>query len=254
MLKKRLIPVLILRDGVVVQSVRFSHTNIIHSRPAFAVEYFNKWAADEIFILDVSRDQSARQKFYEVVEAISHKCFVPLTVGGWVTSVDEVKKLLRSGADKITINTQAVRDPGFITACARVFGSQCTVVAIDVKKTDNGACEVVIDRGREPTGLSPVDWAVRAEQSGAGEIYLTSIDRDGSRLGYDLDLIRSVATAVGIPVVAFGGVSIWQHLIEGIIEGHAEAVAAANVFHYTENSLKKAKEYMRQAGIDVRAE
>jgi cyclase len=147
-----------------------------------------------------------------------------------------------------------VRDPGFITACARIFGSQCTVVAIDAKQTGNGSYEVFIDRGREPAGISPFDWAARAEQSGAGEIYLTSIDRDGSRLGYDLDLVRRVADTVGIPVVAFGGVSTWQHLVEGIIHGGAEAVAAANVFHYTENSLKKAKEYMRQAGIDVRAE
>lgn len=254
MLKKRLIPVLILRDGAVVQSVQFTHTNIIHSRPVFAVEYFNKWAADELVMLDVSRDLNAREKFYEVVETISSKCFVPLCVGGWVTSLDEVRKLLRLGADKVVVNSHAVQHPEFITLCARSFGSQCTVVSIDVKKNEQGARVVMVDRGRTPTGLSPVDWARQAQEHGAGEIYLTSIDRDGSRLGYDLELIRSVADVVTVPVIAFGGVSSWQHLVDGIAEGGADAVAAANVFHYTENSLKKAKQYLQEAGVDVRTE
>ncbi len=252
MLKQRLIPILILRDGLVVQSVQFKHTNVLHWKPATAVDFFDRWAADEIVVLDVSRNQQQRQKFYDVVETLSKKCFVPLTVGGWVNSVDEVRKLLRLGADKVTLNTEAVRRPELVRDCAKVFGNQCIVVSIDVKKHAEGAYEVYIDRGREATGLSPVSWARQAQTFGAGEILLNSIDRDGFRKGYDLDLLLQVVESVDIPVIAMGGVFTWQHLIEGITEGKADAVAAANVFHFTEHSTKKAKDSMRAAGIDVR--
>ena len=252
MLKHRLIPVLILRDGRVVQSVKFKHTNVIHSKPVTAVDFFNRWAVDEMVVLDVSRNQRKRQKFYEVVLGLSKKCFVPLTVGGWVDSVEEVRKLLRLGADKVTINTEAVRRPPLIKECAKVFGSQCIVVSIDVKDHGDSQYEVYIDRGREPTGLSPFEWAKQAQEMGAGEIFLNCIDRDGFRQGYDLVLLRGVVNAVNIPVIAMGGVFTWQHLVDGIVAGHADAVAAANIFHYTEHSTKKAKRYMRQAGIDVR--
>lgn len=251
MLKKRLIPVLVLRDGTVVRSVQFRHTNIIHWKPSTAVDFFNKWAVDEIVLLDVSRDQSNREKFYEVVADLSRKCFVPLTVGGWVTSVEDVRSLLRLGADKVTLNTAAVRRPIFVTECARTFGSQCTVVSIDVVGS-SGSWQVVVNRGAEPTGLSPVDWARRAEELGAGEIFLTSIDHEGTGTGYDLELVRAVVDAVNVPVIAFGGAFTWQHLVDGILVGGAEAAAAANVFHFTEHSTKKAKEFMRTAGIEVR--
>jgi cyclase len=251
MLKKRLIPVLVLRDGTVVRSVNFKHTNVIHWKPSTAIDFFNKWAVDEIVLLDVSRDQAKRQKFYDVVEDLSHKCFVPLSVGGWVQSPDEVRRLLRLGADKVVLNTEAVRRPALIDECARIFGRQCIVVSIDVRGGP-GAWEVFVDRGREPTGLDPVKWARQAEAAGAGELFVTSIDREGAGTGYDLDLVRAVADAVGIPVIAFGGAFTWQHLVDGVLIGGAEAVAAANVFHFTEHSTKKAKDYLRTAGIDVR--
>lgn len=253
MLKKRLIAVLLLRDTHVVQSVQFKHTNVIHWKPDTAVDFFDRWAIDEMVILDVSRDRRHRDRFYEVVGGLSRKCFVPLTVGGWVDSANEVRKLLRLGADKVVINTEAVRHPQLITECAQLFGSQCIVVSIDVKAQADGTSEVSIDRGREPTGRSPVDWARQAQGLGAGEIFLNCIDRDGARQGYDLRLLREVVDAVGIPVIAMGGVFTWQHLVEGITVGGADAVAAANIFHYTEHSTRKAKAYMRDAGIDVRS-
>ena len=251
MLKKRLIPVLILRDGQVVQSVGFKHTNIIHWNPVTAVDFFNRWAVDEIVLLDVSRTTAQRQKFNDALSALSRKCFVPLTAGGWVTTVDDVRALLRLGADKVAINTQAVREPSFITECARVFGSQCIVAAIDARQDGEGYT-VWIDRGREAAGVSATAWAQEAERRGAGEILLTSIDRDGSRHGYELELIRQVTEAVTIPVIAFGGAFAWDHFADGIRVARADAVAAANVFHFTEHSTKKAKEYLRGAGIDVR--
>jgi cyclase len=251
-LKKRLIPSIVLRDGAVVRSVNFKHTNVIHWKPLTAVDFFNKWAVDEIVCLDVSRTTEQRARFYDVVEGLSRKCFVPLTVGGWVTTVDEVRKLLRLGADKVSINTEAVRRPEFVTECARVFGAQCMVVAIDIRRGTDGTPEVWIDRGAERTTWAAAAWAREAEDRGAGEILLTSIDRDGSGLGYDLELVRDVVDAVSIPVVAFGGAFTWQHLVDGVAVGGADAVSAANVFHFTEQSTRKAKDYMRKSGIDVR--
>jgi len=251
-LKRRLIPVLILRDGMVVQSVQFKHTNVIHWKPLTAVDFFNRWAVDEIIILDVTRNKKNRQKFLDVVLGLSNKCFVPLTVGGWVDSVEEVLKLLRLGADKVVVNTEAVRKPHLITDCASVVGSQCIVTSIDAKIKEDGKYEVYIDRGREPTGLSPFKWAAKAQEMGAGEIFLNCIDRDGFRQGYELTLLKGVVEAVALPVIAMGGVLTWQHLVDGVVIGGADAVAAANIFHYTEHSTKKAKEFMRQAGIDVR--
>ena len=252
MLKTRLIPALVLRDGTVVRSVNFKHTNVIHWKPLTAVDFFNKWAVDEIVVLDVSRDLGKRELFYEVVEGLSRKCFVPLTVGGWVTSVEEVRRLLRLGADKVTINTEAVRRPEFITECARVFGAQCMVVAVDVRRDPDGTPVVWIDRGAERTPWTATAWAREAEARGGGEIFLTSIDREGAGQGYDLDLIRAVVGAVSVPVVAFGGVFTWQHLVDGVTLGLADGVSAANVFHFTEQSTKKAKDFMRKSGVDVR--
>ena len=251
MLKRRLIPVLILREGMVVQSVQFKHTNIIHWKPLTAVDFFNKWAVDEIVILDVTRNEKKRQLFHEIVSGLSRKCFVPLTVGGWIKSLDDVLYLLRTGADKVVINTEAFRRPELISECSSVVGKQCMVVSIDVKVNGNNY-EVYIDRGREATGTSPSDWAKRAEEMGAGEIFLNCIERDGFREGYDLKLLQKVVQSVKIPVIAMGGVLNWQHLVDGIKIGGADAVAAANIFHYTEHSTKKAKDFLRNSGIDVR--
>jgi cyclase len=252
MLKRRLIPVLILRDAMVVQSVQFKHTNVIHWKPLIAVDFFNKWAVDEIVVLDVTRNKKKRQKFCDVVLGLSKKCFVPLTVGGWVDSREEVLNLLRLGADKVVINTEAVRRPELVTESAKTVGNQCIVVSIDAKTHENGDYEVYINRGSEPTGLSPVDWARKVQKMGAGEIFLNCIDRDGYRQGYDLKLLSQIVDVVTIPVIAMGGVFTWQHLVDGILQGGADAVAAANIFHYTEHSTIKAKEYLRQNDIDVR--
>ena len=251
MLKKRLIPSLLVRDGRIVQSVQFRHTNVI-GNVITAVDFFNGWAVDEILILDVSRDHSGREEFLDIVDELSERCFVPLAVGGWITSLKDIETLLEHGADKITLNTHAFRNPEFISEAAKVFGSQCIVVSIDVKRDERGEPRVWIDRGREDTGVTPTDWAQRAEACGAGEILLTSIDHDGMRKGYDLPLVRSVADAVKIPVIAFGGVGHWSHMVAGVVDSRADAVSAGNIFHFTEHSTKKAKEYLREAGVDVR--
>ena len=251
MLKKRLIPSLLVRDGRIVQSVQFRHTNVI-GNVITAVDFFNGWAVDEILILDVSRDHTGRDEFLDIVDELSERCFVPLCVGGWIESIADIETLLERGADKVAINTHAFRNPGFITEAAKVFGSQCIVVSIDAKRDASGNPTVWIDRGREDTGMAAVQWARLAEERGAGEILLTSIDQDGMRKGYDLELMKSVAATVSIPVIAFGGVGHWSHMAAGVREAGVEAVSAGNIFHFTEHSTKKAKEYLRDAGIDVR--
>lgn len=252
MLKTRLIPVLILKDAMVVQSVQFKHTNVIHWKPLTAVDFFNRWAVDEIITLDVTRNKKKRKQFLDVVLGLSKKCFVPLTVGGWVSSLEDVLELLRLGADKVVINTEAFRHPELIAECAKTVGNQCIVISIDVKINRDGNYEVYIDRGREATGISPFVWAKKAQDMGAGEIFLNCIDRDGFRQGYDLKLLDFVCQTVEIPVIAMGGVFTWNHLVDGVKIGGADAVAAANIFHYTEHATKKAKEFMRNAGIAIR--
>ena len=251
MLKRRLIPSLLVRDGQIVQSVQFNHTNII-GNVITAVDFFNTWACDEILILDVGRTKSDRNTFLKIVDRLSERCFVPLSVGGWVSSLEDIEDLLEHGADKVVINTAAYRDSTFIIAASQRFGSQCIVVSIDVRKTPENSYEVYVDRGRVPTGLPPLDWARKVEALGAGEILCTSIDRDGMRQGYDNQLISAMTAAVSIPIIAFGGVGDWQHLVDGVVIGHADAVSAGNIFHFTEHSTKKAKEYMQASGVPVR--
>jgi imidazole glycerol-phosphate synthase subunit HisF len=248
MLKKRLIAVLILRDGAVVQSVRFKHTNSIHYDPVHAIECFNKWAVDEIVILNVSREASSRADFAGVVKRISQKCFVPLAVGGWITDADYARSLLNAGADKLVVNTILADDPALMEALARRFGRQCMVASMDVQSN-----QAVVDRGRRATGVDAVTWATRAVGLGAGEIFFNSIDHDGARRGYDLESLRAVCAAVDVPVIAFGGVFKWEHMVEGIRAG-AQAVAAANIFHYTEHATMKAKRHLADAGVAVRTE
>ncbi|MDE1818496.1 MAG: imidazole glycerol phosphate synthase cyclase subunit [Thaumarchaeota archaeon] len=251
MLKHRLIPNIILNNGNVVQSVNFKHTNVI-GNAITAVDFFNSWAVDEIIILDVSRTIDSRDIFHRIITGLSKRCFVPLTVGGWIRNTTEIQHLLKEGADKVSINTEGVTNPQFIEDASKMFGSQCIVVSIDVRKTSDSHYEVYIDRGQKATGLTPVEWAKEVQNLGAGEILLTSIDHEGLRKGYDLQLLQQVSKSVNIPVISFGGVGEWQHFVDGINVGNADAVSAANIFHYTEHSTYKAKEFMYNAGLNVR--
>lgn len=253
MLKTRLIAVLILCDGRVVQSVRFKHTNAIHYDPIHAMECFNKWAIDEIVVLNVSRDGASREAFARAVAAVSACCFVPLAAGGWITDEAYAATLLNSGADKLVLNTALVDSPDLVSRLTRRYGSQCIVASVDVKRNEAGVTEVVVDRGSRAVSPDPVGWARRAESLGAGEIFFNSVDHDGARKGYNLELLERVCATLRIPVIAFGGVFTWQHLVEGVHAG-AAAVAAANIFHYTEHSTKKAKRHLAQAGVPVRQE
>lgn len=251
MLKHRLIPNIILNNGNIVQSVNFKHTNVI-GNAITAVDFFNSWAVDEIIVLDVSRTSDYRKNFHKIISGLSKRCFIPLTVGGWINDVDEIQEFLKEGADKICINTGAVKNPEIIKESSRIFGSQFLVIGIDVKKDNSNGYKVVINRGSEETNMNPVDWAKEVEKYGAGEILLTSIDQDGTKKGYDLDLVKSVSEAVSIPVIAFGGVGKWEDFVEGITVGKADAVSAANIFHFSEHSTYNAKEFMVKSGLNVR--
>jgi len=274
MLKPRLIPVLLLKNGILVRSKTFSfhqHTG----DPLGQVERYTAWKADELIYLDINRDDThdfretmsvigttsshknipatMTNDVVSVIRYVSEKCMIPLTVGGKIRTIDDIRVRLKNGADKVSINTQAIDDPFFIEKAAKSFGNQCIVVCIDVKRDpQTGACEVYKHFGRDPAGMTPVAWAKEAERRGAGEILLQSIDRDGTGTGYDIDLIRQVTEQVSIPVIALGGVGKFADLVAGLCEGGASAVAAANIFHFSEQSVIKAKQEMRAAGIDVR--
>lgn len=254
MLKRRLIAVLIVRDGQVVQSVRFKHTNVIHYDPVHAIECFNKWAVDEIVLLNVSRTADSRAAFLDVVAKITEECFVPIAAGGWVTDLEYATRLLSSGADKLVVNTILADEPDLFAKLANRFGRQCVVASMDVKREEEGGPAIVqVDRGARSTGIEAKEWARMAEQLGAGEILFNSIDHDGARKGYDLETISQLCEQASIPVIAMGGVLKWDHLLQGI-EAGASAVAAANIWHYTEHSTKKAKRFLVNAGIDLRHE
>ncbi len=252
MLKNRLIAVILVRDGKVVQSVKFKHTNVIHYDPIHAIESFNRWAIDEIVVLNVSKEESSKDNFINIVNNISSSCFVPMAVGGWITELDYAKGLLANGADKIIVNTSAFYNPKFISDLAMKFGNQCVVVSIDAKRDESGNELVTIDKGSKITNKSATDWAKEAEKCGAGELFINSIDFDGNRKGYNKELIKEVSKNVSIPVIAMGGVFKWEHLAEGVIECNADAVAAANIFHYTEQSTRKAKKFLIEAGLNFR--
>lgn len=244
---------LIVRDGRVVQSVQFKHTNVIHYDAIHAIECFNKWAVDEIVVLNVSREPDTRASFLDTIEHISSACFVPLSAGGWITELDYAQQLLARGADKLVINTALADDPELVESVSRRFGRQCVIASIDIKQNDQGSATVRVDRGRRDTGSSLVRWAQQAVDLGAGEVFFNSIDHDGFRKGYDLDNLGLLIEAVDVPVIAFGGVFNWEHLLEGVNAG-ASAVAAANIFHYTEHSTKKAKKFLVEAGVQLRKE
>lgn len=251
MLKARVIPCLDVKDGRVVKGVNFVDL-IDAGDPVEQARVYDEQGADELCFLDITASSDNRETIYDVVRRTAEQCFMPLTVGGGVRAVEDVRKLLLAGADKVSINTAAVHNPEFVKEAAEKFGSQCIVVAIDAKQTGPNKFEIFTHGGRNPTGIDAVEWAKKMADYGAGEILLTSMDRDGTRSGFNLELTRAIADAVTIPVIASGGVGNLEHLAEGIKEGHATAVLAASIFHFGEYTIREAKEAMRDSGIPVR--
>ena len=250
-LAKRIIPCLDVDAGRVVKGVRFVDIRDAGD-PVEIARRYDAEGADEITFLDITASHENRETLVHVVEAVASQVFIPLTVGGGIRTLDDIRRMLHAGADKVAINTAAVHRPEFVREAAERFGSQCIVVAIDAKQVGSGRWEIFTHGGRRPTGLDAVDWARRMADYGAGELLLTSMDRDGTKQGFDLALTRAVADAVPVPVIASGGVGNLQHLVEGILEGHADAVLAASIFHFGEYTIAGAKEAMCAAGIEVR--
>jgi cyclase len=249
-LAKRIIPCLDVTAGRVVKGVNFVDLRDAGD-PVEIARRYDEQGADELAFLDITASSDERDTIVGVVEAVAAEVFIPLTVGGGVRSAADVRRLLNAGADKVSINTAAVQDPGVVEDAAGRFGAQCIVVAIDAKRSGSG-WEVFTHGGRKPTGLDAVEWARRMQAAGAGEILLTSMDRDGTRAGFDLALTRAVAEAVDVPVIASGGVGNLEHLAAGVLEGKADAVLAASIFHYGEYTVRQAKEVMAAHGIEVR--
>ncbi len=276
MLTQRIIPCLDVKDGRVVKGVKFLNLRDAGD-PVDVAEVYDREGADEITFLDITASHENRNIIIDVVYRTAERVFMPLTVGGGIRTLDDIRNLLKAGADKVSVNTAAVKDPEFVKRASERFGSQCIVVAIDAKKiqktegrrqkaekkenisselrTPNSELfrwEVFTHGGRNPTRLDAVEWAKRMEEYGAGEILLTSMDRDGTKEGYDIELTRNISEAVGIPVIASGGAGNLQHLYEGFVEGKADAVLAASIFHYREYTIKEAKEFLRKKGVNVR--
>ncbi|MCA3227461.1 MAG: imidazole glycerol phosphate synthase subunit HisF [Burkholderiales bacterium] len=257
MLAKRIIPCLDVTAGRVVKGVNFVELRDAGD-PVEIARRYDEQGADELTFLDITASSDARDIILHVIEAVAEQVFIPLTVGGGVRQVDDVRRLLNAGADKISINTAAVQSPAMVMEAAARFGSQCIVVAIDARRRSAHdpaqGWEVYTHGGRRPTGLDAIEWARRVSELGAGEILLTSMDRDGTRAGFDLDLTRAVADAVPVPVIASGGVGTLQHLADGISAGGADAVLAASIFHYGEFTVRQAKQYLAAQGIAMRLE
>jgi imidazole glycerol-phosphate synthase subunit HisF len=255
MFKVRVIPCLDVKDGRVVKGVNFVNLRDAGDPVEAAIAY-DAAGADELCFLDITASHENRDTIYDVVTRTAEACFMPLTVGGGVRSVDDIRKLLTCGADKVSINTAAVDRRAFVKEAAEKFGDQCIVVAIDAKKVSRAGetdrWEIFTHGGRKPTGLDAVDYAREVAALGAGEILLTSMDRDGTKKGYDIPLTRAIADAITIPVIASGGVGTLGHMVEGIRDGHATAVLAASIFHFGEHSVREAKVYMAKAGLPMR--
>ncbi|MDH3195453.1 MAG: imidazole glycerol phosphate synthase subunit HisF [Hyphomicrobiales bacterium] len=252
MLKARVIPCLDVKDGRVVKGVNFVDL-IDTGDPVEAAIAYDAAGADELCFLDITASHENRATIYDVVRRTAEHCFMPVTVGGGVRNVEDIRKLLLAGADKVSINTAAVNDRSFVARAAEKFGDQCIVVAIDAKRAGPGKWEIYTHGGRKPTGIDAVEYAREVVSLGAGEILLTSMDRDGTKAGFDLELTRAIADAVPVPVIASGGVGTLDHLVEGIRDGHASAVLAASIFHFGTYTIAQAKAHMAEAGIPVRA-
>jgi imidazole glycerol-phosphate synthase subunit HisF len=251
MLKMRVIPCLDVKDGRVVKGVNFVDL-VDAGDPVAQARIYDAEGADELCFLDITASAEDRATLYDAVRRTAEECFMPLTVGGGVRNVEDIRKLLLAGADKISINTAAVARPDFVREAAEKFGSQCIVVAIDAKQTGPGQWGVFTHGGRRGTGIDAVEWAARMAALGAGELLLTSMDRDGTKAGFDIALTRAVADAVRVPVIASGGVGTLEHLVEGIRDGHATAVLAASIFHFGTYRIADAKAYLAKAGVPVR--
>ena len=251
MLAKRIIPCLDVTGGRVVKG-----TNFVDLRdagdPVEIARRYDEQGADELTFLDITATSDERDLILKVIEDVAAQVFIPLTVGGGVRKAEDVRRLLNAGADKVSINSAGVNNPDLIAETSSIYGSQAIVVAIDAKRRSDGTWEVYTRGGRTPTGIDAVEWAKKVEKLGAGEILLTSMDGDGTKAGFDLELTRAVSDSVSIPVIASGGVGNLQHLVDGIVEGHADAVLAASIFHFGEYTIEEAKRYMQDRGIPVR--
>jgi cyclase len=251
-LAKRIIPCLDVANGRVVKGVKFVNLRDAGD-PVEVARRYDAQGADELAFLDIQASIETRALLYDMIEAVADQVFIPLTVGGGVSRVDDIRALLNAGADKVSINTAGVKNPALFAEAASRYGAQCIVAAIDARACASGGWEVYTHGGRNATGLDAVEWARRVTQLGAGEILLTSMDRDGAKTGFDLALTRAVTDAVDVPVIASGGVGTLQDLVDGVVVGGADAVLAASIFHYGEFTLGQAKQAMAQAGIEVRA-
>ena len=250
MLKNRIIPCLDVKNGRVVKGINFVDLKDAGD-PVEQAKIYSDGGADEICFLDITASNENRETIYNVVKKTSKKCFVPLTVGGGVQSINDISKLLNSGADKVSINTAAVKNPEVVIESSKKFGSQCIVVAIDAKRKDD-KWEIFTHGGRNNTGIDAIEFAKKMEESGAGELLVTSMDRDGTQMGYDIELMSKISSSVNIPLIASGGVGNLDHLVEGIRTGNANAVLAASIFHYGKYSVLEAKQYLDSKGIPVR--
>jgi len=251
MLTKRIIPCLDVKDGRVVKGVRFLNLRDAGD-PVEAAQFYDKEQADEIVFLDITASFEKRNIMLDVVKRTAETVFMPLTVGGGIRNLGDIRKLLKAGADKVSINTAAVKDTWLIKKASEKFGSQCIVVAIDAKRSSKGKWEVYIHGGRTPTGIDAVKWGEKAEKMGAGEILLTSMDMDGTKDGYDINLTKKFSETLNIPIIASGGAGNLEHIYEGLVKGKADAALAASIFHYREFSIREAKEYLKKKGVRVR--
>ena len=251
MLKNRIIPCLDVKNGRVVKGMNFIDLKDAGD-PVEQAEYYDKCGADEICFLDITATHENRNTIIDIVNRTAEKCFVPLTVGGGIKSIQNIRDLLLAGADKVSINSAAVYDINFVKEASKKFGTQCMVVAVDAKKISEHKWEIFTHGGRNKTGIDGIDFAAQAEQNGAGEILLTSMDRDGTKNGYDIELLKRVTSKLSIPVIASGGVGNLKHLYDGIVKGGASAVLAASIFHYGEFTIQQAKEYLASNDVPVR--